>query len=494
MVTPRDGDSLERNSGRGSVRIPSHIGKLSESTRRSVRVRENSGSRHSSPLVKLEMDTDKSTSEWAEASSRRSITPSGSARPPARTKSRSSLHSTLVTTPSTSTSSTLALAQAHGITADQFEEAKQQVMRFLQTDSTPPSVLAKDPPRAKSRPTRALSRSNSFVAPPPTVNGSTTNQAPRQSSPTVSPSTSSRDHYFPSQSPGPALPLSAPSSASIPQSETFESTVDSPLTSANTSEEDTVRCLRLKPSLEEIVERTGERKRREEEIRKAREMRLWAEQGQDESSSDDEGNVRLLLNDMDHHDVLDSYCHETPIVVKPPPTSYRQPLVAAPLLPSPSFSALPPSTSLQPPVAVIPKRGMMERFMSDRTAPPPTLPSTTEVTQLGEPIRSLSFPGNYRSASPLHASSAELHTPAARISNFGPDAMMTSPIPSRGRSSLLFSPDVARLLRSELDELQANGSSSRTVSPSKRVEDIVSSHRLRHREAKKLIGKFTLRH
>lgn len=571
MVTPRDGESLdggsnyERLSGQG---LGPKGKKGMDMNRRSVRVRDSSEGQHSSPSVKLELSSslDSTSMDYSlqqsihplsqdnfiprssssSASGRAPISkPRNKPAPPPRPSSSSS---------AAGTSATLAQAQALGITAEKFEQAKQQVIRFLAADastivatpstSSSSSNLEEIRPRVKAPTTkRPISRaSNTSSA--PQVNGSTVNRSGSTSKTSSSPAalsvstslpTSNVTHqHQPSVSPvishhSHANSNSAPSTASIPQSENFGSILDggaSTESSANTSVQ-AERSVRSRASLEEIVEKTGERRRREEDVRKDREMRLWAEQGLDESSSEEESEAITLVSTLmgiGNGHSSGGGPNSTPRTMNKINHNFpRSSSHASPLLPSPSFSALvSPAHQQQHPGSIpssLAKRGMMERFMSDRPAAKEEDQEDSHLRshhqsshhhlqqqqqphhsqQLGEPIHDLDQLENFRagptptnsrhqpsSSSQQQQSQREGHSTNSRIDGsppvrslaFSPDAMMTSPIPSRSRSGLLFSPDVARLLRSELDELEANnttGTSAGTArgsrgSPRKRIE------------------------
>lgn len=126
-------------------------------------------------------------------------------------------------------------------------------------------------------------------------------------------------------------------------------------------------------------------------------------------------------------------------------------------LPSPGGSALLPSpvsfggaaSSAAAPSSAIGK-GVMDRYMSDR---PPTVAAAPEAA-----VPSL-FPSSTASTStstalPAHSLPAIPASPV-RKAVYPPHSLL-SPMPSRPKAGVLFSPDVAKLLRSELDELEAN--------------------------------------
>lgn len=566
MVTPRDGESLDGSSNYerlGGQGLGSKGRKGMDMNRRSVRVRDSSEGQHSSPSVKLELSSslDSTSMDYSlqqsihplsqdnfiprssssSASGRAPISkPRNKAAPPPRPSSSSS---------AAGTSATLAQAQALGITAEKFEQAKQQVIRFLAADastivatpstSSSSSNLEETRPRVKAPTTkRPVSRASTSTS-TPQVNGSTINRSGSTSTSKTSsspaalsvstslPIPNSTHLHQPSVSPvishhSHANSNSAPSTASIPQSENFGSILDggaSTESSANTSVQ-AERSVRSRASLEEIVEKTGERRRREEDVRKDREMRLWAEQGLDESSSEEESEAITLVSTL--MGIGNGYSsaggpNSTPRTMNKINHNFpRSSSHASPLLPSPSFSALvSPAHQQQQPGSIpssLAKRGMMERFMSDRPAAKEDDDDEEDqedshlrshhqsshrhlqsqqlhhTQQLGEPIHDLDHLENFRAGpTPTHSrqqqsSSSQQQqpqreatstnsringSPPVRSLGFSPDAMMTSPIPSRSRSGLLFSPDVARLLRSELDELEANNTTGTAAGPNR---------------------------
>ncbi|KAL8284118.1 hypothetical protein RQP46_004867 [Phenoliferia psychrophenolica] len=276
------------------------------------------------------------------------------------------------------TSSTLAMAQAHGISADQFEEAKQQVMRFLRTDSTPiaqPAFEQHDKGKAKQTP--VVPRSQSYPAfggqpphhqphHPQTVSQQQPHHLPAppamSSSIYRSPAGVVSARSFSPAAPSPR-PDSAPSSSTIEQSATFELFHDSDLAASAPIAHHGVRA---RPSLEEIVERTGQRTRRDEDLRKERDLREWADQSVDESSSDDEDEhgARQVASQLQQHPTPRQREFSGPQSATRA-TPFRTMASPAELLPSPPFLETALYTIKSP--AVLPPRGMMERFMSDRS-------------------------------------------------------------------------------------------------------------------------------
>ncbi|KAK4700691.1 hypothetical protein P7C70_g5552, partial [Phenoliferia sp. Uapishka_3] len=373
------------------------------------------------------------------------------------------------------TSNTLAVAQAHGISADQFEEAKQQVMRFLRTDSTPLSpVTFEHPDKGKAKQTPVIPRSQSypnFSAPnpqpqqhshslQPSVTMSTSSSIYRHASPSVAQNVSSGRSYSPAE-PSPR-PDSAPSSlknASKVASDAYHESIQT-LNAPRVQ-----RGVRTRPSLEEIVERTGQRTRLDEDTRKEREVREWAEQSPDDSSSDEERGMALVNSLVSH----------------PTPGQNRQRDFSAPhsatratpfrnnavspstLLPSPPFldSAMFTSTTASPPI--LPQRGTLEHFMLVR----PGIQEESDLEAEFENRKDLELNASRHAAHPASQPFISTGSPP-RSSGFDPAAMMTSPAPSRGHPASVFdSPDISRLLTSELNQLNANSArlSARKSSP-----------------------------
>lgn len=451
LATPGDGERIDgKDRGRGIK------GNKPVDTRRSVRVRESSGNR-SSPASKEDVVA-KDEPAIIEHTSNESSHRVPSLPSQSRATSRVHPRPTLPPRPTPAIiSTTLAIAQAHGITADQFEEAKQQVMRFLRTDAVPPQVVPQDKGKGRAA---SHKRSTSLVTSNASVRGptSSTGEASRSSTPALASTLSAT-----SLPPSPAVPRSVSSTSTIPQSQTFASP-----TSAPTPIVAIGKIIRTRASLEDMAERTGDKKRREEDARKEREMRRWAEQSPDDSSEEDpvlEQNDSTFVG-QEHNPRRNQHATRG--------SAANSPLLPSPPLPlstSPGTAHFPPSFQ-----ASLAKRGMMERFMSDREGgkedveacdPTPVdfCPANVENAQQSIQDAPLSPSPNSRLANTTNS-------PPRRSSTFSPTAMMTSPVPSRG-PSLLFSPDVARLLRSELDELEANGSTSRKRSLRKRANHSV---------------------
>ncbi|ORY75036.1 hypothetical protein BCR35DRAFT_130832 [Leucosporidium creatinivorum] len=392
LATPTDAAKYNLN-GRGRAPKEGH--------RRSVRVRTASGGRTSSSPQVLLPDPPSSTTDYPTL-----VDPPTRPRPSRTASSTSNTNSTSASSaaqrarvpPSarggvatqSSHAQTLALAQAHGITADQFEEAKQQVMRFLRTDAAAAAAEIPSSPSAqeKGKGKQILGRSVS----------------------------SGSGGY----SSG-AASMSNVGSASAHLGSLLEQELSS-------------RSLRARASAESLSHRNDEQSRKEQQLRR------WAQE--ESSSSEEEGSTAappFSFSASSRHPSI-------------PPSS-----AATTLLPSPSFGSDPQSSGLAPSPgtlkASLAKRGMMERFMSDRASPQKQdddeepIASTSTLAQAPPQIRTVFSPG----PSPRQASKRE-HTaspprrsagssPPRRSAGSSPNPIMTSPAPSRGSGpGVLFSP------------------------------------------------------
>lgn len=364
LVTPRDS---EKDIGRAN-------GRKGRDSRRSVRVRESSG-QDSSPFL---MSLAKPPTEYALAEPHLLPAPSLlSNRNPSRARVSPGSHSrTALAYPV----DTLALAQAHGITADQFEEAKQQVMRFLRADaSAVPGAHPESLDKGKGKST-GLGRSASFLASP---SGSVTGEA----------------------------------------SYGFSTATDSGMSPASMLDSS-----RPRPSLDDVVER-----------RTPRDLRQWSEY-----SGDDE------LHDASFQPTPYSSRAKGPMSAGPSP-HYATAT-------SPAYSSQHSRQPLSAP------RGMMERFLYERETVAEDFDSSSGsgVSEFQQHARDVFLPATTKDAS------GNEYIPSQNATIF--NAPPLSPISSRAtRADLLCSPDVARLLKSELKQLAASG--KKHGSPS---QDIVS--------------------
>ncbi|SCZ90773.1 BZ3500_MvSof-1268-A1-R1_Chr1-3g02236 [Microbotryum saponariae] len=328
--------------------------------------------------------------------------------------------------PSPAKSTTLALAQAHGITADQFEEAKQQVMRFLQNDGSHHS------PSSLEQASAQLAAASSAMGIDYLMTTPVHSQVPPLQA------RASRSHAT----------LSMTASGSKRSRNAFESIGETHEADRNDEDLEDLEGergvsnheLKTHPSFEDIVQRS---QRREEDTRESQ-VRKWAQE--DSSSEEDEP--------------FPESRQATSTLVSASVSTSRLPSGAS-LLPSPSFIGGNAQHATSPlGAASLPRRGMMERFMSDRT--PAVLPEEPS-SAIGSDKAPSSAPRRRVVSSPATSPAASrprpidsTMSPPRRLPNISPDRLMTSPAPSRGRApSLLFSPDIAKLLRSELDELEA---------------------------------------
>lgn len=395
-----------------------------EGQRRSVRVRTASGGRKSSSPQVLLPDPPSSTTDYPAPADpptrpRPSRTASNSSNPYSTSASTAAQRArvgpparsgaALNAATQASHAQTLALAQAHGITADQFEEAKQQVMRFLRNDAAAAAAAAAEIPSSPSAQEKGKGKQILGRTPSSISNG-----AGGYSSGAAS--------------------MANVGSASAHLGSFLE-------------QEPSSRSLRTRASVESISHRNDEQSRKEQQLRR------WAQE--ESSSSEEEGTTSappFSFSASSRHPSI-------------PPSS-----ATTALLPSPSFGSDPQSSGLAPSPgtlkASLAKRGMMERFMSDRASPQKQqtddeepIASTSSLARAPPQIRTVFSPG----PSPRQASKRELTaSPPRRSAGSSPNPIMTSPAPSRGTGpGVLFSPDVAKLLRSELDEIEANEQSSR---------------------------------
>ncbi|BGP12415.1 hypothetical protein JCM10213_001980 [Rhodosporidiobolus nylandii] len=309
-------------------------------------------------------------------------------------------------------SDTFAVAQAHGITADQFEEAKAQVLRFLSADQQ----------QQQQRP--AVQRSNSQLS----LTGST--GSPNFATVQLPPLGAAYGQQPLARTPTSAAP---PSSTSYAHSALQSAIELEPPFNPHPSLTSAPASVRARPSFEDVVSRSAKRPRTSASATASGSaMRQWATQGgsgsSSSSSSDEDGpGLASML------------------------TAHRR--VAS----GSGTGIVPPSPSQAGGGA----RGSMDRFIADRApqkaaAPEAAVPS---VSSLPPPP-----------ASPKPTGTAAPESPQRkRVPSYAAHQLL-SPAPSKARPGVLFSPDVARLLRSELDELEANELGGRKVSPRKMVD------------------------
>lgn len=410
QATPRDDQRVNGMRGKGVK------GKKVESTRRSVRVRGSSAGLSSPFVVDCAATEDIPSIEFSAGE----LSLSSSAAPSSATSTTRLSRGRVATPvlPRVASTSTLALAQAHGITPDQFEKAKQQVMRFLRADASSGSGVEE---KGKGRAT--LSRSASYTS------------ADNSSADLLLPlSLSSRN-----VSPAIVNPTSSPPLVAAAR-------LDSTPLSTNDNND---RNVKPRPSLEEMAERSG-RKRDPRTGRNEQDLREWAEEasGEQDYSSDELEEeqrqsayaTRMPSNDQNQNHLATFANHQhRPTPPSLPSSSSFPAFPASATSPDTPFRSSPavryqartqqPSPLHQPTPKSV-SRGMMERFIDERP--------TGEVEQRHERI---------------------VYPPI-------------SPGPNKGiRPSVLFSPDVARLLRNELEEL--GNSAMRQNKSAEIVSDIV---------------------
>lgn len=298
----------------------------------------------------------------------------------------------------------------------------------------PPFPSQVEPPQRRQQ----LARSSSSHSFPLAVNAhpyevQTSNQA-------TTPSTSSFPYSI-------QAPLArTPNASSALQRATFDAAQVE--FDANSS----ARTVRSRPSFEDVMQRSAKRQTRGNDVLSSQVLQ-WAQEDETSSSSEDEGPGLA--------GILAASAQSRPIAHSP--VTRGVPTSASKLLPSPvNFDRLGGIHEVNKSPSLGqdggPRRGIMDRFMSDR---PNSASEESAPHQLGK--EQIAPPGS----PPRRANYAQ--------------QLLASPAPSKPSPSVLFSPDVAKLLRSELDQLEANevaaGGSRRPSSPLKNVDrssDIVS--------------------
>ncbi|GAA5997203.1 uncharacterized protein JCM10292_000096 [Rhodotorula paludigena] len=324
-------------------------------------------------------------------------------------------------------------AQALGITPDQFEQAKQQVMRFLRTDGVQDGSAAPPPlsipgvspfgyvPGVSSQPYSATSPSLS-------------------SAPSPFPPNSHQQHPYPH------------SISRTPTTSSLQSAFDT----------DAART-RARPQYE-VPGRSVKRQKRDSSGPSAAElaMRQWAQEESSSSSDEDESESRSLASML---------------VNRRPGTATRASAanhISPGLAPSPLASGSGANrsslavTDANASPSLAGQRGMMDRFISSQppdavVAPDAAVPHFDQAMEQAHPVASeqpQTTPTLQPAVVPAPASPAR-NKPLVSY----PQHALMSPAPSKPNTSVLFSPDVARLLRSELDELEANELAGRKGSP-----------------------------
>ena len=324
-----------------------------------------------------------------------------------------------------SASDHLSLAQAHGITQDQYELAKQQVMQYLRHENQsqqhsssaplPPFPSHAELPSQRRQPVhRSSSSSLAFPLSVDTQHSSSLNYGP-----STTPSTSA--FPYPSQAPL----ARTPNASSALQRATFDAA------QAELELNGTARTVRARPSFEDVMQRSAKRQARGNDVLSSQVMQ-WAQEDETSSSSEDEGPglASILASSAQSRRTAGS------------PATGGLLSSASKLLPSPvNFDRLGglPDANKSPSLGQDggPRRGIMDRFMSDRP-----LATSEEVP----PVPSQAQAQKEQIAPP--------GSPPRRL-NYA-QHLLASPVASKPSPSVLFSPDVAKLLRSELDELEAN--------------------------------------
>lgn len=359
--------------------------------------------------------------------------------------------------PTQETLDALAQAQAHGITPDQFEAAKQQIMRFLRDESTnggnqpplPVDLQAFAPPalaRVHGHPSVSpvISSANADAMETPVAAADMPYRAALSRTPTASSQLQA------------AFELDASRSASRP---------------------------RPRSNFDDVVGRSVKRQKRESfpgaaagassssatgKAAAGSAVLQWAQEDSSSSSSDEDGSMLASIL-----------------------TSRRggaAPSVLSPALGVPSPATAPTSDTNASP-SIPSQRGMMDRFMSTQPAHVAAAPEAT-VPQVDLQVSEEPAPPTPTAATmPVAAAAAESVDPESELAppvspvrkrTSYPAHVLQSPAPSKPPTSILFSPDVARLLRSELDELEANALAGRqSTSPSKAGERRLDSVRVR---------------
>ncbi|KWU46867.1 hypothetical protein RHOSPDRAFT_31688 [Rhodotorula sp. JG-1b] len=372
--------------------------------------------------------------------------------------------------PTQETLDALAQAQAHGITPDQFEAAKQQIMRFLRDEATnggnqpplPVDLQAFAPPalaRAHAHPSVSpvISSANADAIETPVAAADMPYRAALSRTPTASSQLQA------------AFELDASRSASRP---------------------------RPRSNFDDVVGRSVKRQKRDSfnaaaagassssaagKVAAGSAVLQWAQEDSSSSSSDEDGSMLASIL-----------------------TSRRggaAPSVLSPGLGVPSPATAPTSDTNASP-SIPSQRGMMDRFMSTQPAHVAAAPEAT-VPQVDLQVSEEPAPPTPTAATmPVAAAAAESVDPESELAppvspvrqrTSYPAHVLQSPAPSKPPTSILFSPDVARLLRSELDELEANALAGRqSTSPSKaeerRLDSVMEQSSPSQRKASPLSG------
>ncbi|GAA5871872.1 hypothetical protein JCM3774_000712 [Rhodotorula dairenensis] len=329
-----------------------------------------------------------------------------------------------------------AQAQAHGITPDQFEAAKQQIMRYLRDEAANNGgggTRGHQPPlpvdlQAFAAP--SLARVNPHASVSPVIASATVDAV---------------DAPVASETPYRAALSRTPTASSQLQA-AFE--LDASRTASRP---------RPRSNFDDVVGRSAKRQKRDSfgaasapsasnaKAAAGSAVLQWAQEDSSSSSSSDEDGSMLAS-------IL---------------TARRG--GPAPSMPSPGLGAPSPATAPTSDTIASPsipsQRGMMDRFMSTQPAHVAAAPEATVPQvdlQVSDEPAALPIPAVVAPAEPYDPDS-ELAPPVSPVRKRAayPAHALQSPAPSKPPASILFSPDVARLLRSELDELEANAIAGR---------------------------------
>ncbi|GAA6010172.1 hypothetical protein JCM11491_005375 [Sporobolomyces phaffii] len=247
----------------------------------------------------------------------------------------------------------------------------------------------------------------------------------------ITPSASAFSH--PSQAPL----ARTPNASSALQRATFDAAA------AEADQNSSARTIRNRPSFEDVMQRSAKRPTRGKDALSSQVLQ-WAQEDETSSSSEDEGPglVSILAASAQSRRTA------------PSPANRSIPTPASQLLPSPvNFDRLGGVHEMHKSPSLGqdggPRRGIMDRFMSSSIVSEDSAPPRSAKEQIAPP------------GSPPRRATYAQH-------------LLASPVASKPSPSVLFSPDVAKLLRSELDQLEANevasGTSRRPSSPLKNVD------------------------
>lgn len=425
---------------------PSRSKNTKHQTRRSVRIRtSSSGHFDSSPQVLREDSVGgpfppESESELSGARSARGTAGHGAGGRSVRTPRvavpfrAASIQETL---------DARAQAQAHGITPDQFEAAKQQIMRYLRDEAANNAGGAGNPGHQPPIPVDL----QAFAAPSLARVNAHASVSPVIASATVD----ANDTPVAAESLYRAAVSRTPTASSQLQA-AFE--LDATRTASRP---------RPRSNFDDVVGRSVKRQKRDSfgaatapSVSNAKAaagsaVLQWAQEDSSSSSSDEDGSMLASIL-----------------------TARRG--GPAPSLPSPGLGAPSPATAPTSDTNASPsvpsQRGMMDRFMSTQpahvaAAPEATVPQVDLQVAEEPPVAPASSVVAPAEAVDPDSELAPPVSPVRKRASY-PSRALQSPAPSKPPASILFSPDVARLLRSELDELEANSIGGRqSASPSK---------------------------